>query len=438
MTTDAALAHKVRTQRRMRITCGYRTGAIAGGPQAEKPMIRAASKAGSHAAYAAVCGCRGCIARGQWPGHMETTAHCMHACVTGNVRDIVGWRAKIIKKLKYLATLAKKIGEGARTLKKQLELAVGAMCQVHPQGQGYTALRHTVGGAVPQWDTDKEDNDKEYNKTIMTVITEIQDLYSERLGEWETCMAPWGHQRQNRWDRRDWTRLIFTAIKHNTTGKWARRRALRRIGAMLIHRYRDEATRENTRTHNRRHREEKRKLRWKLRRVLWGIYYDPVTYMLLATEERPKAEWIVGAVEQWVDKAHEKGKLVYRIKHAMRCLQMYIHTVARPRERACREKENKQRTVKAARQRLLRRAYSIYKNELQLQMLEDRAEQRRGLVCAHTRQADKVVRVYYSETTEHRGRRILETEMYRLNRWPRRDKCGPALVELLYYVWGIT
>ena len=108
---------------------------------------------------------------------------------------------------------------------------------------------------------------------------------------------------------------------------------------MLIQRYRDEATRENTRTHNRRHREEKKKLRWKLRRVLWGIYHDPVTYMLLATEERPKAEWIVGAVEQWVDKAHEKGKLVHRIKHAMRCLQMYIHTVARPRERACREKE---------------------------------------------------------------------------------------------------
>ena len=112
MSTDEALSHKTRTQSRMRITCGYRTGTIAGGPQAERPMMRAASRAGSHAAYAVTCGCRGCVARGQWPGHMETTAHCMHACVTGNVRDIVTWREKVIKKLKYIQRSRGKRGKG--------------------------------------------------------------------------------------------------------------------------------------------------------------------------------------------------------------------------------------------------------------------------------------------------------------------------------------
>ena len=232
-------------------------------------------------------------------------------------------------------------------------------------------------------------------------------------------------------------RMIFTAIKHNTTGKRARRRALRLIGAELIGKYRDKEIRETRVAQNEIHRDRKRKARWRVRRTLWQIYLDPVTHMLLATEERPQESPKVGSIERWVEACRTKEGLQGKVQHAIRCLQQYTVLVTRPRERACREKENKQRTVKAARQRLLRRAYSIYKNELQLQMLEDRAEQRRGLVCAHTRQADKVVRVYYSETG-HRGRIISETEMYKLNRWPRRDKCGPALVELLYYVWGIT
>ena len=137
---------------------------------------------------------------------------------------------------------------------------------------------------------------------------------------------------------------------------------------------------------NRQHREEKRRIRWKVRRVLWGIYYDPVTYMLLATEERPKP---AGAIEIWVDGAHEKGNLLHRIKHAVRCLQLYIHTVTRPAAKIREKEEEGRHRIKEARQRLFKRAYSIYKNELQRRMLEERAEQRRGLVCASIQLQDK-------------------------------------------------
>ena len=210
----------------------------------------------------------------------------------------------------------------------------------------------------------------------------MQDLFSERLAEWETCMAPWGWSRQNRWDRRNWMRMVFTVIKHNTTGKRARRRALRRIGAELIDRYRDVEIREAQVAQNAAHRDNKRKARWRVRRTLWQIYLDPVTHMLLATEERPHESPRVGSIERWVETSKAERGLQGKVQHAVQCLQQYTILVTRPREKVCREKEIRQQTVKAARQRLLRRAYSIYKKELQLQMLEDRAEQRRGLVCS--------------------------------------------------------
>ena len=116
---------------------------------------------------------------------------------------------------------------------------------------------------------------------------------------------------------------------------------------------------------------------------------------------------------------------------------MYIHTVARPavknRER---EAEGRHR-IQEARQRLFKRAYSIYKNEIQLRTLAERAEQRKGLVCANTRQAPKITRIRYDETAR-RGGRIAEQELYNMRRWARRDKCGPTLVDKLYHVWGIT
>ena len=39
VTADEARIYKFKAIQRMRITCGYRVGCIAGGPQGEKPMI---------------------------------------------------------------------------------------------------------------------------------------------------------------------------------------------------------------------------------------------------------------------------------------------------------------------------------------------------------------------------------------------------------------
>ena len=44
--------------------------------------------------------------------------------------------------------------------------------------------------------------------------------------------------------------------------------------------------------------------------------------------------------------------------------------------------------------------------------------------------------VKYDETKRYR-KRIEETETYKTNRWPRRDKCGPTLVGLLYNKNGV-
>ena len=81
----------------------------------------------------------------------------------------------------------------------------------------------------------------------------------------------------------------------------------------------------------------------------------------------------------WVDRAHEKGNLPQRIKHAIQCLQLYVHTVTRPAAKIREREEEGRHRIKEARQRLFKRAYSIYKNELQRRTLKERAEQRKGL-----------------------------------------------------------
>ena len=63
ITPEDAKAYATHAKQRMRITQGYRTGIIAGGPQGEEPMRRAAATVGSFAAAAMAGGCRGCHAR---------------------------------------------------------------------------------------------------------------------------------------------------------------------------------------------------------------------------------------------------------------------------------------------------------------------------------------------------------------------------------------
>ena len=102
MSPEEAKAYAVRVRQRMRITYGFRTGLIAGGPQGEAPMQRAGKAKGSYAAMAVAGGCRGCHAKGKWPGEKETTAHAYHECACKNVKDIIQWKADVVRHLKHV------------------------------------------------------------------------------------------------------------------------------------------------------------------------------------------------------------------------------------------------------------------------------------------------------------------------------------------------
>ena len=150
-------------------------------------------------------------------------------------------------------------------------------------------------------------------------------------------------------------------------------------------------------------------------------------------------EW-VGRVETWVDEAHTGAHVVGRLIHGIKCMLVYNRMIHRP------EREARRRTLEAARRRrhawwpVLACAMRLYKQEKQQSMLAHRLEQRQGLVCASTRNVGRLGPkggIAYCDTRRNKVR-IKDTEVYRTHRWPRRDKCGPTLVSLLYYVWDIT
>ena len=114
--------------------------------------------------------------------------------------------------------------------------------------------------------------DAKQNTQIEPMIVDIQKMFIERLKAWTRFMAPWGWRRQTRWKQRDWVKLIFMTMQRNTAGRYARRRAIRRIGAALIRLYRDERSRgigEQRREERQRRKKEARK---RIRRILWQIY----------------------------------------------------------------------------------------------------------------------------------------------------------------------
>ena len=73
------------------------------------------------------------------------------------------------------------------------------------------------------------------------------------------------------------------------------------------------------------HRDSKRKARWRVRRTLWQIYLDPVTHMLLATEERPHESPRVGSIERWVENSKTRKGLQGKVQRCGACnsLQYY-------------------------------------------------------------------------------------------------------------------
>ena len=150
------------------------------------------------------------------------------------------------------------------------------MCQRHPAGARYEALRHTVGGALAWWDDDHEALDTAHNKTLAPMIVSIQNLFIERLNEWTTFMAPSGWRRQSRWKQRDWAKLVLMTMKRHAVGRratrYARRRALRRIGAKLIYLMRDDESRWAGEQRKEVRQRQRVAARRRIRRILWDIY----------------------------------------------------------------------------------------------------------------------------------------------------------------------
>ena len=406
-------------------------------------MIRAAKTKGSYATMAIEGGCRGCHARGEWPGAEESTAHAMHACAGREVRRLIAWRGDVVKRLKYFLVQVRRIGEDARGVREQVQRALGAMCARHPTGDRYAALRNLVGGAVVRWGANEEAHDKEHNAHVVQTIMGIQSLFIERLHEWTARMAPHGWKRQERWKYRGWTQLILTSWRMHASrrvvGRYARRRALRQIGAILVVLYRDEESRRVGERRREARRRERAEARRKIRGVLWDIYIRREKRRQLA--ELPREDQWVGPVERWVDAVHEEGgDLAYRIKHAIRCMQMYVRVSLRPQRREREARVRKQEEKRRARWRICAMLVRIHKGEKQRGMLDERRRVRAGLVCANTRDVGRVTArggVVYDETRRN-APRIQVHDKYKVKRWPRRDKCGPTLVVTLHYLWGIT
>ena len=150
-------------------------------------------------------------------------------------------------------------------------------------------------------------------------------------------------------------------------------------------------------------------------------------------------------VEAWVDEvhgrdAHKGEKLKQRIVHAMRTLGMYIRVVVRPNVKAAEEQQKQHKRRQHARWLICAKLVCIYKDMQQHMLLQDRAQARIGLVCANTRNVNRLTPkggVTYDETRRNKPR-IKVDDLYTTHRWPRRDKCGPTLARLLQHAWGIT
>ena len=96
-------------------------------------MERAARVTGSAAEFIMNGGCRGCMAKGMWPGAKETNEHCMLDCACGDVRDLIRWKEDVVRNLKYMVQYTSKLQLDASTLTTQLKMALCALTKLGGQ-----------------------------------------------------------------------------------------------------------------------------------------------------------------------------------------------------------------------------------------------------------------------------------------------------------------
>ena len=150
----------------------------------------------------------------------------------------------------------------------------------------------------------------------------------------------------------------------------------------------------------------------------------------------------MGPIERWVDAVHEGTgtRVEERVRHAMRCLVVYVRWVIRLAEERRKEQNAEARRKRHAKWMVCAVLVRIYKQQKQEEVLQQRAASRVGLVCASTRNVGRLGPkggITYDDTRRHKAH-IKDTDVYRTHRWPRRDKCGTALVDMLHHVWDVT
>ena len=153
--------------------------------------------------------------------------------------------------------------------------------------------------------------------------------------------------------------------------------------------------------------------------------------------ELPHVEPTPSPLTQWTRSPRTP---VLHLRHDMSCLERYVRWIVSPSLRARKAQLLAAEIKKRARWRICAYLVATYRQSLHEDLLAARASSRHGLVCAHTRNAQRLRPkrgVNYDEK-DRRPNRILPTETYRTHRWPLRDKCGPTLAIILYYLWGIT
>jgi len=410
----------------MRITCGYRDGLIAGGAQGEAPLFRVAKHKDSYAATALAGGCRGCNARKIWPGPPETTAH-LHNCPGRHAVDLGKWRGAVTTHIARMRNYTRKIGFSATKLTNQLTSALRAMSTRTPEGEYFTALKHTIGGALPDWDDQHVTNNKIYNKALITQVAKLQDLYIERIKEWTQFMTTAGWVRHSRWHARDWMKLIWQALVIYTRRKDERRQLLRQE---RLSKYNDATfTVETVAQKGRQLREARQRLGGKISEIYYEVSHSEIHQLreTLGDKSSPILTW------QWKGVEDNVG----RIKHGTRCLIQYIRMVYRPSRVAVQARHLRTRK---GRWNICAYLVRTYKQSVHEAELARRAQSRIGKICANTRNVQRLKPkgiISYDETDRHRPH-IKITEIYKVNRWPRRDKIGPSLLTILHHVWDIT
>ena len=205
------------------------------------------------------------------------------------------------------------------------------------------------------------------NKDIANAIEGLQIMFSDRLEEWSKYMAAYGAIRQGKWKYKGWMQLVFYALKKNATQP------------------KDDTSEE--------------------RRV---------------------------SVEEWFA---EEREIHTRLLHATRAMILYTRMIVRPQQKIEEQKriqaEQKRWSIRRARYRIARILWNIAREERNTLQAAQRTANRGDNPSYRTRSLRTTTRINLDETKRQGKNRIKNHTLYKLTRWPHRDKTGWEVVRLL-------